>query len=76
MKQEIKESNGYGVSALILGIIGLYFFSFVLGTLAIIFGAIGMKNRQKYSKAGLILGIMDVCLFLIFYGEDLISIWI
>lgn len=59
-------SNALGVSSLVLGIIGLFIAGIPLGLLAIIFGAIGMSRKQRFSKAGFVLGIIDVVLGAIF----------
>jgi hypothetical protein len=63
-------SNGMGTAAMVLGIVGLvlgfipflFFFAFVCGVLALIFGGIGMSRARQtgvgrgQSIAGLILG--------------------
>lgn len=61
----MKENNTFGKVSLILGIIGTILFPLVLSTLAIIFGAIGMNKGQKYSQAGLILGIIGWCIMIL-----------
>ena len=70
-------SNGMGTSALVLGIIGVatswtVFLGFILGILAIIFGAIGLGRVRRgeatnrgAARAGLILGIVAVALMLL-----------
>ena len=52
--------NTWGIIAIILAIIGFFFFGLVLGILAIIFGIIGLSKDDKkiYSKIGIILGII------------------
>ncbi|KKL91774.1 hypothetical protein LCGC14_1891290 [marine sediment metagenome] len=60
-----KKTNGFGTTALILGIVGLFFFPMVFGILAIIFGAIAMGKGQRGGKAGLVLGIIDIALSII-----------
>ena len=58
---EVKlEKGSYGTASLFLGIIGLFLFPLALSTLAIIFGAVGIGKKQRYAKAGLILGIIGV----------------
>lgn len=64
MKQK-EDSNGFGIASLVLGICGLLFLGIILGPLAIIFGAIGISSNQKYSKAGLVLGIIDTVISVI-----------
>lgn len=67
----IKQGNGFGITALILGIIAIIFsfiplvgmVSFFVGGLAVIFAIIGLtrKNRTKgMSIAGLILGVAGI----------------
>jgi len=61
MKQNKKkelESGSYGTASLVTGIIGLIFLPIIFSPLAVIFGAIGIGKEQKFSKAGLTLGIM------------------
>ena len=54
--------NGFGVASMIsLGIIGIIL-GIPLGILAIIFGAIGMSRKEKYAKAGFVMGIIDLVL--------------
>ena len=47
-----------GTASLVCGILGLFLFPFILSTLAIIFGAIGMNRNEKHAQTGLILGII------------------
>jgi Domain of unknown function (DUF4190) len=67
----VRESNGLATAALVCGIVGLFIFEFVLGPLAIIFGAIGLSkaNRGAAGRAmalwGLILGIVDTALIIL-----------
>jgi hypothetical protein len=64
-------SNGLAVAALVCGIIGIFIAEFILGPLAIIFGAIGLHRANQGARgrgmalAGLILGIIDVVLILV-----------
>lgn len=63
-------TNGLAIAGLVCGIVGLFFLSFVLGPLAIIFGALALKQKAAsgvagMAKAGLILGIIDVVLFIV-----------
>lgn len=57
------EVRQFGKTSLILGLIGLFIAAPILGTLAIIFGSKGLNRNQKYSIAGLVLGIIDVGAF-------------
>jgi len=56
----VSKSNGFGVTGLVLGLVGLVIFPPFFGVLAIIFSSIGLSKDQKYSKAGLVLGIVDL----------------
>tara|TARA_B110000211_G_C13779960_1_gene421453 strand:+ start:170 stop:493 length:324 start_codon:yes stop_codon:yes gene_type:complete len=57
---------GMGIAALCCGILGFFFLPFLLGPLAIIFGALGLKNRGRgMAIAGLVLGIIQVLLVVI-----------
>jgi hypothetical protein len=58
--------HGMGIAALCCGILGFFFLPFLLGPLAIIFGALGLKNRGRgMAIAGLVLGIIQVLLVVI-----------
>ena len=68
----MRPRNGFGVAALVLGIIGLLF-GLIFGVLAIIFGSLGMKRAQRgeatnggQAKAGFILGIISVALGVVY----------
>ena len=57
---------GLGIAALCCGILGFIFMPYLLGPLAIVFGALGLKNDGKgMAIAGLVLGILQVFLLLI-----------
>jgi hypothetical protein len=63
-------TNGLAIAGLVCGIVGLFFLSFVLGPLAIIFGALALRQKTAnggagMAKAGLVLGIIDVILFIV-----------
>ncbi|MEV5614031.1 DUF4190 domain-containing protein [Streptomyces sp. NPDC052225] len=63
-------SNGLAIAGMACGIIGLLFLPIVLGPLAIIFGAVGMrqagaKGGGGMAKAGVILGVIDVIIFIV-----------
>lgn len=70
-----QRTNGFSVASLVLGIVGFFFYPFLIpGALAIIFGFVGMNQVGKsggaqrgrgLAIAGLIIGIVDVVLFLI-----------
>ncbi|MEU7471806.1 DUF4190 domain-containing protein [Streptomyces sp. NPDC044984] len=62
-------TNGLAIASLCCGIIGLFFLNIVLGPLAIVFGAVARRqaggNGTGMAKAGIILGIVDVVLWLV-----------
>ncbi|MFB4419779.1 DUF4190 domain-containing protein [Streptomyces sp. QL37] len=63
-------TNGLAVASLVCGIVGLVFFSVILGPVAIVLGAFGLrqvpaKGGAGMAKAGLVLGIIDVILFVV-----------
>lgn len=73
--QYVKRHSGFGVAALVLGIISVimsaiiifYFIGIILGILAIIFGAVGYwgKWKDKYGLAGFICGLVALILAII-----------
>ncbi|WP_217242770.1 DUF4190 domain-containing protein [Streptomyces sp. AC555_RSS877] len=61
-------TNGLAIASLICGIIGLIFFNVILGPVAIVLGAVGMrqapaKGGAGMAKAGIVLGIVDLVIF-------------
>ncbi|MFI2378972.1 DUF4190 domain-containing protein [Streptomyces sp. NPDC018964] len=63
-------TNGLAVASLCCGIIGLFLLNIVLGPLAIVFGAVARRrpaggNGAGMAKAGIVLGIVDVVLWLV-----------
>jgi hypothetical protein len=64
-----KSRNGMAIAALVCGIVGVFLLEVILGPLAIIFGAIGLRRanaggpNRGMAAAGLALGILDVVLF-------------
>lgn len=65
-------SNPMAVAGLVCGVVGFFVLSVVLGPLAIVFGSLGMRNAERggarnhgIALAGVILGAVDVALFLI-----------
>lgn len=70
-------SNGIGVAALVCGIVGIplafCWIGVALSILAVIFGALGIKRfnhghapSKGMAKAGLILGIIGIAIFVLF----------
>ena len=63
---------GFAITSFILGVVGLFFASLPMGTLAIIFAMVAFTRYSKYGGkmkgfaiAGLILGLIDVVVMLI-----------
>ncbi|WAU83082.1 DUF4190 domain-containing protein [Streptomyces sp. Qhu-G9] len=61
-------TNGLAVASLVCGIIGVFLFNVILGPLAIVLGAVGMrqagvKGGGGMAKAGVILGVVDLIIF-------------
>jgi len=71
--KEVLIKGGMGTTSLVCGIVGIFLFGIVLGPLAIIFGGVGISKKQKYSVAGLVLGIISVISYLIFTSIFLAS---
>jgi uncharacterized membrane protein len=63
--------NGLAIAALVCGLVGLVLGSVILGPLAIIFGAVAWSKanrgapRKNMAIAGVILGIVDLALFVL-----------
>lgn len=73
-QQQKQASNGFAITSLVLGIIGvvlniIVLLPYLLGTLAIVFGVIGVKNQhgKGMAIAGLTLGIIALSMKLIFW---------
>ncbi|MEU6673527.1 DUF4190 domain-containing protein [Streptomyces sp. NPDC046853] len=63
-------TNGLAIAGLVCGIVGVFFLNFILGPLAIIFGAVALRQKAVkgsggMAKAAVILGIVDVILFIV-----------
>jgi len=74
-KKDRKRAGGFGLAAYVCGIIGLFIFPFILSTLAIIFGAIGMSRHQKFAVAGLVLGMVGWALMLFMFMITIAAFW-
>lgn len=66
-------TNGLAIASLCCGIVGLFILNIVLGPLAIVFGAVArrqaaVKSGAGMAKAGLILGVVDVVLWLVLFA--------
>ncbi|CAM5307585.1 hypothetical protein GCM10010329_60320 [Streptomyces spiroverticillatus] len=60
-------TNGLAVAGLVCGVVGIFIANLILGPLAIIFGAVGLKRPggTGMAKAAIILGIVDIVLFFV-----------
>ncbi|MEU0743014.1 DUF4190 domain-containing protein [Streptomyces sp. NPDC006134] len=63
-------TNGLAIASLVCGIIGLFLFNVILGPIAIVLGAVGLrqapaKGGAGMAKAGIVLGIVDLVLFFV-----------
>ncbi|MFF8831541.1 DUF4190 domain-containing protein [Streptomyces sp. NPDC015131] len=66
--QPQSRTNGLAIAGLVCGIVGVLFFNIILGPLAIIFGAVALrqssvKNGAGMAKAAIALGIVDLVVF-------------
>ena len=70
--EQTNPGTGYGIAALVFGIISIVFLYYIIisvlaAVLAIVFGFIAMRRNDKMGKAGLILGVISVLItFLLF----------
>jgi len=65
---EPPKGSGFGITALICGIVGLFILTIILGPLAIIFGGVSLSRNEKNKGlgiTGLVLGIINVILGII-----------
>ena len=63
-KKELNAPTWRSITGLVCGIAGmflfwLYGFGQVLGTIAIIFSALGIQKKERLAKAGLVCGILS-----------------
>jgi len=73
MTNGTERPGGYGITALVLGIVGVAlgwwivpFLGFISSILAIVFGALGIKSRTRgMAIAGLVLGIVTIVLSIV-----------
>jgi hypothetical protein len=61
--QKRPDNYGYGIVALICGILGFFLYFWLFGIIAIICGAVGQKKdaTKGLATAGLVLGILNLC---------------
>lgn len=59
--------KGFAIASLVLGIISLFMFAYICGTLAIVFAVVAKKkgSTNKMATAGLVLGIVGVASWLL-----------
>ena len=70
--EQLRKSNAFGTWSLILGITGLFWWTAVLGIIAIILAILQFRRHvSKRSIAGLTLGIVDVALAIYWYSVGL-----
>jgi hypothetical protein len=66
-----QNNNGLAIAGLVCGIVGILFFNFVLGPLAIIFGGIGWSRANRGARhrgmsiAAVVLGVVDIVLWVV-----------
>jgi hypothetical protein len=64
-------SNGLAIAGLVCGLVGLFFFSIVLGPLAVVFGGVGLSRARRgaggrgMAIAAIVLGVIDILLFVV-----------
>ncbi len=63
-------TNGLAIASLCCGIVGLFILNIVLGPVAIVLGAVArrqaaVRNGAGMAKAGIVLGVIDVVLWLV-----------
>jgi hypothetical protein len=64
-------ANGLAIAGLVCGLVGLVFFSVVLGPLAVIFGGVGLSRAKRgaggrgMAIAAIVLGVVDILLFVV-----------
>ncbi|MGY1740100.1 MULTISPECIES: DUF4190 domain-containing protein [unclassified Blastococcus] len=65
------QGNGLAVAGFVCGLVGLLFFSVILGPLAIVFGGIGLNRAKRGAPhkglaiAAVVLGVVDLLLFVL-----------
>ena len=77
---DLRKDNAFGITGVVLGIISLVNLSVVIGIIGLLFSMKQKKvNRNKWSKAGMILNILGIVLgiiavyILLNYGNSLLS---
>lgn len=81
MENEMKTKSASGIASLVLGIIStisalFWYVTVPTGILAIVFGVKGIKSvGSKVGKAGMILGIVGLSLFILIYIGIILSLY-
>ena len=78
-QQPVDPGKGLGIAAMVLGIISLLCFPYILGTLGIILGAVGLNKskavgmKNGMAVAGIVLGIIGIALWvlMLIFAEDI-----
>ncbi|ONK13015.1 DUF4190 domain-containing protein [Streptomyces sp. MP131-18] len=61
-----RESSGLSTASLVCGIVGLFFAGIILGTLALVLGAVAYRSTPNgMAKAGMVLGAVDIVLAIV-----------
>ena len=67
--------SGWGIASFACGFVGLFAGALILGPLAIIFGALGLKKKLRgLAIAGLILGILELLVIGLLIGIILAAV--
>lgn len=66
--QRASRTSGLAIAGLVCGIVGLFFLPIVLGPLAIIFGAVALRQTgATMAKWAVGLGIVDILLMIVMF---------
>jgi hypothetical protein len=65
---ETSRKSGLAIAGLVCGIVGLFFLPIILGPLAIIFGAVALRQtRSAMAKWDIGLGVVDIVLMIVMF---------
>ncbi|MFG3013965.1 DUF4190 domain-containing protein [Streptomyces cinerochromogenes] len=60
------QTSGLAIAGLVCGIVGIFFLPIILGPLAIVFGAVALRqNGSMMAKWGIGLGVVDIVLMVV-----------
>ncbi|MET9452328.1 DUF4190 domain-containing protein [Streptomyces cinerochromogenes] len=63
---QTSQTSGLAIAGLVCGIVGIFFLPIVLGPLAIVFGAMALRqNGSVMAKWGIGLGVVDIVLMVV-----------